>query len=372
MKALRALLPLTLGIAAAVTAPASAMPPFAQAYGVKCSVCHTQVPALNSYGRYVQRTGYASLDPQVLRRAFPLWFGEQVNYDSQGDTTQSQYGNAALHAVGPIANDWTYHAQQWIYQDNKPGDLDTFWLAYNNLFHRDGHLFVGEIESPGPSPYSQWSDLAGFAPPEITVGEHVYQLDGNRWGAKFNYVRKSLDVEAGWLGSGNGWAGFSDFGPDTDKTLLYKVAFANPTTPVDFGVVGSRGSWPLSDGNFDQYWSISGYVQTDPLRHYVPGSLFLYQHAFDGNPGGGSPAALSKAYTAELYEPFFANRALLSIRKEWTDDGLGNATQTGVIDFSYQIAKYLRVYVENALAQNSKPGWKYTVWWTTPFTNRVH
>jgi hypothetical protein len=43
---------------AAVTAPAMAMPPFAQAYGVQCNVCHTQVPALNTYGRYVQRTGY--------------------------------------------------------------------------------------------------------------------------------------------------------------------------------------------------------------------------------------------------------------------------------------------------------------------------
>ena len=54
---------------------AQAMPPFAQAYGVSCSLCHTQVPGLNAYGRYVQRTGYASLDPNVLRRALPVWIG---------------------------------------------------------------------------------------------------------------------------------------------------------------------------------------------------------------------------------------------------------------------------------------------------------
>ena len=47
-----------LAIAAAAAAglmaglrPAAAMPPFAQAYGVKCTVCHTMVPALNTYGR---------------------------------------------------------------------------------------------------------------------------------------------------------------------------------------------------------------------------------------------------------------------------------------------------------------------------------
>ncbi|HTX60362.1 MAG TPA: hypothetical protein VMH02_11910, partial [Verrucomicrobiae bacterium] len=54
------------GIAiAAMAAPAEAMPVFAQAYGVKCNVCHTQVPALNTYGRYIQRTGYAAMDPKV-------------------------------------------------------------------------------------------------------------------------------------------------------------------------------------------------------------------------------------------------------------------------------------------------------------------
>ena len=51
-------------IAVAVTAavlatsrPAEAMPNFAQAYGVACSECHVQIPALNAYGRWVQRTG---------------------------------------------------------------------------------------------------------------------------------------------------------------------------------------------------------------------------------------------------------------------------------------------------------------------------
>ena len=50
------------------TRPTQAMPPFAQAYGMNCDVCHTAVPALNAYGRYVQRTGYASLDPADFSR----------------------------------------------------------------------------------------------------------------------------------------------------------------------------------------------------------------------------------------------------------------------------------------------------------------
>lgn len=210
------------------TARSDAMPVFAQAYGVKCSVCHTQVPALNTYGRYVQRTGYASLDPRVLRRALPVWWDQSVDYDSENTATRPQFGNAAIHAVGYLGDDVTYHLQQWIVQNNQAGDLDTFWVTYNNLLHHDGHLFLGLVQAPAPSPFSQWMDLAGFTTPEITVGEHAYELDGNRWGAKFNYVKGSLDLEAGWLGAaaapnGDVWAGSTIF-TNTDKT--FQPAFA--------------------------------------------------------------------------------------------------------------------------------------------------
>ncbi|HEY9086152.1 MAG TPA: hypothetical protein VIN40_09520 [Candidatus Tyrphobacter sp.] len=345
---------------------AQAMPPFAQAYGVSCSLCHTQVPALNAYGRYVQRTGYASLDPQVLQRALPVWIGENTSYDSQG-THQTEFGNLAIHAVGPIGSDITYHFQQWIWQNDQAGDLDTFWVAYNNVFHRDGHLFVGKIEAPGPSPFSQWFDLAGFATPEITVGEHPYQLDANRWGAKLNYIHGSLDAEAGWLGSGSGWGGLSDFSNDTDKTFQYKLAYANPVSPVEFGAFGSYGSFPLAEGGTDQYRSIAGYVQRDPLNG-VPGVLAIYQTAYDANPGMGLGAAASTATTLELYEPVLG-KGLIAAREEWGNDGLGNHPHTGDIDFSYHILPFVHVYVEDALAQYNVPEWRYMIWLTVPIRN---
>ncbi|MGC1381578.1 MAG: hypothetical protein WA814_11225 [Candidatus Baltobacteraceae bacterium] len=355
--------------------PVSAMPVFAQAYGVKCSVCHTQVPALNTYGRYVQRTGYASLDPHVLRRALPVWWDQSVNYDSENAPPQTQFGNMAIHAVGYLGNDVTYHFQQWILEDNQAGDLDTFWVTYNNLLHRDGHLFLGLVEAPGPSPYSQWMDLAGFTTPEIAVGEHVYQLDANRWGTKFNYIKGDLDLEASWLYASGGWSASSNFA-DTDKTFQYKAAYANPQYPIEAGVYGSRGSWPLSEGGFDQYWSLAPYVQRDPAKG-VPGILAIYQMALDGNPGyttlaNGSLAPLgsagSTAATLELYQPIF-NQGLLSVRKEWTNDGLGTLGQTGNVDFNYPIARYLRAYVEEYFGSHMTPGWRYMIWWTTPFTN---
>lgn len=366
----------SLGLAVVLTLleaqKAQAMPVFAQAYGVKCSTCHTQVPALNAYGRYVQRTGYTSLDPKVLQRALPFWVGEQVNYDSESAPPQTQFGNLAVHAVGYLGNDVTYHFQQWIVQNNQAGDLDTFWLTYNNLLHRDGHLFAGLVEAPGPSPYSQWMDLAGFTTPEITVGEHAYELDGNRWGAKFNYEKGAVDLEAGYLLNAGGWSAVSNWA-NTDKTFQYKAAYANPQYPLEAGVYGSRGSWPLTEGGYDQYWSIAPYVQRDPWKG-VPGVLAIYQMALDGNAGigtisNGATAPLgsagSTATTLELYEPLL-NKGLISFRKEWTNDGLGTFNQTGNIDLSYHVMPFLNAYVEEYFGSHQTPGWRYTIWWTTP------
>lgn len=371
-----------IGLVAGEPSPAVAMPPFAQAYGVKCSLCHTQVPALNTYGRYVQRTGYSSLDPHVLQRALPVWWGQSLNYDVNG-APRWQAGNFAIHAVGYLGDDVTYHFQQWILQNNQAGDLDTFWVTYNNLFHRDGHLFAGFIEAPGPSPYSQWMDVAAFTTPEITVGEHPYELDANRWGVKFNYVKEALDFEAGYMYEGetasSNWSASTDFA-NTDKTFQYKVAYADPAHPVEAGFYGSRGSWPLTEGGFDQYWSLAPYVERDPAFGF-PGILAIYQYANDSNPGfsmlaNGTLVPLgptpSTAQTIELYEPIL-NQGLLSYRHEWTN-ALGALNQTGNIDFNYPIARYLRVYVEEYFASHTKPGWAGMIWWTTPFEsqNAVH
>jgi len=153
--------------------PLQAMPPFAQAYGENCETCHTAVPALNAYGRYVQRTGYASLDPGTIHRAIPIWIGENPTYDSMG-SPKTVAGNFAIHAVGYIGDDWTFHAQEWLVNNNQGGFADTLWVTYNNLFHRDGHLFLGKIQAPAPSPYSQWFELNGFATTGMTSGEHAW------------------------------------------------------------------------------------------------------------------------------------------------------------------------------------------------------
>ncbi len=353
------------------------MPPFAQALGINCSVCHTQVPALNAYGRFVQRSGYASIDVHTLHRSTPFWLGEAATYshNSQDSTPpRIEFGNVAIHGAGAFDNNTTFHIQQFLVQNGQSGGIDTAWLTFNNLFHRNGHLFVGKMPGTTASPLSQWFDIASFATPELTVGEHVYQNDGNRWGSKFTYVKNSLDAEAGYFAAGGDLAGIGNYSQDIEKTFQWRLAHANPEQPLEYGIMGARGSLPLAEGGFDQYTSLTPYVQRDPVGK-LPGVFAMYHMAFDGNAGQDAlgnalGAARGNAATLELYEPIGGN-ALLAVRKEFQNDGLGSQTQTGNIDFSYHLAPYLHVYLESAMAQNATPTWKYMLWLTMPLQKVV-
>ena len=365
-------LSLAMGMLFAGGSPAWAMPPFAQAYGMKCNVCHTQVPALNSYGRYLQRTGYATLDYHTLHRAAPFWIGETANYalNSQDSSSpRTELGNVALHASGDFDANTSFHMQQWLVQNGQAGGIDTAWVTYNNLFHREGHLFVGKMPGTTASPLSQWFDLASFATPELVVGEHIYQNDGNRWGSKFTFVKDSLDAEVGYFGAGGDLGGIGKYSTDIEKTFQWRLAHANPVQPLEYGLMGARGSLPLAGGGFDQYTSLTPYVQRDPVGKF-PGIFAMYHMAFDANAGQDAlgnalGAARANAATFEIYEPVGEN-ALIAVRKEFQNDGLGSQTQSGNLDLAYHLAPYLHLYLETAMAQNATPTWKYMLWWTMP------
>lgn len=354
--------------------PTAAMPPFAQAYGINCEVCHSAVPALNSYGRYVQRTGYASLDYATIHRANPLWFGQNGNYDS-GDGTPNhniQAGNTAIHAAGYIGPDFTFHAHQWIWQNNGPGGTDTLWVTYNNLLHRDGHLFLGKIESPAPSPYSQFFDLAAFAAPEIAVGEHAYQNDGNRWGTKFAYVKPTYIAEASYLWTNGDIGTATDFSDDTDKTFQYRFALARPDTPLEVGFVGNSGALLVSDGQTDHYNSQMLYAQVDP-QNGGPGFFGLYQQNHDSHPGPMLNRTNSNGYAAEIFQPFFGGRVMLAGRNEFTADGLGTVTHDDVVNAEWVVfreandaqAQGLMLNGEASMAPGAAPTWQMQLWWAT-------
>jgi len=147
---------------------ALALPTFAQAYQVDCSVCHSFVPALNAYGRYVQSTAFGALDPKVLHKVLPVVVRESINYKSTGDldtintqTKQLKYTwlGVSVNVVGVINKYVSYRLEQSLYSNNKSGgSTGHFWVSYNQLLHGDGHLILGKFDAPAPPVYSYWMD----------------------------------------------------------------------------------------------------------------------------------------------------------------------------------------------------------------------
>ena len=359
--------------------PTSAMPNFAQAYGMDCQVCHSVVPALNAYGRYVQRSGYASLDAKTVQRANPIWIAENPTYNSSSPPVV--WGNLAIHAAGFIGNDFTFHLHQWVYLGDTPGPTDTLWITYNNIFHRDGHLFVGKVEAPAPSPFSQFFDLAGFNAPAITVGEHVWPFSSNRWGSKIDYARGWFNVDVGYFGptgdvTGTGGAG--DWGPSTEKTVQWHVSDGLGFKPLEFGAYGGVGTFPTSDGKIDRYNGAAGYIEVDPTRGF-PGALVIYQRGHDSHPGVDPATFLpfnsttSTAYIAEAWEPLFKDQLIVSYRHEYLNDGLGNLSHFDYINgawfASHHVADHnangLIVTFQASLNQGTTPTWQGQIWYVT-------
>lgn len=363
---------------------ARAMPTFAQAYGLSCSACHTQVPLLNAYGRYVARTGYAALDRKVLAKALPIWLGEAANYDSTAGSgtgvPRYSFGNLALHGAGYLAPNLTFHAQQFITAGDQSGGIDTLWLTYNDLLNHDGHLFVGKILNPAPAPYSQDFQLDGAGASSTTVGEHAWGATyGNRWGTRFAYVRKALDLEAGYYLTSEDLKGFTDFGPG-DKTFQWKIAYARPDVPVEAGLFGSIGSLSVSTGT-DAYRSVAGFLQIDPGEHARPGLFVVYHRGQDDNPGidaaSGNlmPATSSHGASFELFEPILHNEATVAFRRDLNSDGFGTFGSGNAINVSFNIPHftYAHGYLEANLGGNSAlagasggPTWKGMLWLTLP------
>ncbi len=373
--------------------PTKAMPPFAQAYGLQCSTCHTMVPLLNAYGRYIQYTGYAALDRHTLAKALPVWLDEAMLYDSGPavgagtGTARFSFGNFAIHAIGYAAPDITYHVQQWLVQGDESGGLDTAWVAWSGLLNHQGHLFVGKYITPAPSPYSQDFELDGPAASTSLVGEHDWSQTsyGNRWGTKFAYLPKYLDLEAGWAFSSDDLNGITDFNPG-DKTFMWKAAYIRPKSPLEFGVFGSLGSIPVSTGQ-DSYHSVAGYVQVDPDMHWRPGFLGIYQSNYDGNPGLDAVTSTiplgpttSRGASAEIYEPVLHGNVLIGFKHDFVDGGAGNSISNGDsinVGFNVPHFNYLHGYLETNLGGNSEnfggtggPTWKGMLWLTLPVSRK--
>ena len=299
---------------------AAATPVFAQAYGVACITCHTQMPMLNAFGRYVQRTGYAALNRKALQHAVPVFlFDIGTGYSHQSgdpstDKINGPFHTTLLQANSYLSPDVTYKIEQLLVVGGNAGFLEQGWLAYHNFFNHDGHLFLGKIAGIDLDEFGAGVldevNIADSAVPNVAVGVHSYGLDyGNgRWGAKFNFVRGKTAVEVAYLGNptyAGSFADAYDYSRGANKSLQWRVAYADPAKPYEIGVFGENGalgftgSGLLPGNHVDNYNVVTPYINKDP-RPGSPGFRIEYATATDSNPGYKTSAAGGRDRRSDL------------------------------------------------------------------------
>jgi hypothetical protein len=372
------------------------------------------IPALNARGRYFQSTALGALDPTAMKRVFPMVVREAVSYRSTGKLDKNEpqdkytFGNLSLNLVGVLGDNLTYRFEQTFYSnDISGGTTGHFWVAYHQLLHGDGHLRVGKFDAPAAPAFAYWQDMSGFSTPSIVVGQHGYQLAGDRWGAEFdyvpvNYAKQPYKVQLAYVANPTVMVNSSTFdisnpyqrgSAGSDKAFQYKVAYARPDKPIEAGVYGAVGSYILSTGYLnpiDNYNAIGVYAQRDPVKS-MPGVLVFYQTTNDSNVGPGKASqqlvqsATSWAAAVEVDESLFNGDVMVGVRPVEYTAGL-QASNSGldvlmtakphygvfdIIARDPKISPYLYLTMESAVAAasnapNGIPTWRVALKWAGP------
>jgi hypothetical protein len=391
--------------------PAAATPVFAQAYGLQCTACHTQMPELNAFGRYIQRTGYAALNRKTLQHAVPVFlFDIGTGYTHQdgnptSDKITGPFHSTLLQANGYLSPEMTYKVEQFIWVGGQGGFLEQGWVAYHNLFNHDGHLFVGKLpainmDEFGDAPLAEVNP-AGHAP-GFAVGTHSYTLDyaNGRWGAKFNLVRGKTLLQVAYLGNATYAGSFQDafdYSRGTNKAVQWRAAYADPARPWEIGLLGESGSLgfagaALAPGlHTDNFSMIAPYINKDP-RPGSPGFRFEYASTNDSNPGSVAPVGvgptqqvgvtksdwmIGTAYQMVLHDHGMVNVTYYHTNQALTEIGYSGLVQSigpqtgGGPGFSYAINPYSRFYTSVYVARDQRPAFTVVMWFTPPFWSRL-
>jgi hypothetical protein len=395
---------------------AMATPVFAQAYGLNCTACHTQMPALNAFGRYIQRTGYGALDSKTLAHAVPVFvFDIGTSYVRQGgqpnvdNRINGPFHDTVVQADSAIGPDVTYKIEQLLSANGQSGFLDQAWVGYHDILNRSGHLFVGKLaalnleEFGAPSVLYDVNDAGGDRIPGVAVGAHNYGFDyGNgRWGTKFSYIKGKTVAQIAYLGNPSGLDSFGDlydFSRTSDKSFQWKAAYADPAKPYEIGIFGETGSLGYSGSelvpglHLDNYNVVAPYVSKDP-RPGSPGFRFEYASAVDSNPGyaqsattGGALQSVGRTPSSWMigsaYQMLFDNRAMANITYYHTNQNLAESGLTGLVaptgpqsgggpGLSYAFNNYIRAFTVYYVAHDQRPTYALKLWFSPPLWSRL-
>ncbi|MGC8484998.1 MAG: hypothetical protein ACP5O6_05120 [Candidatus Baltobacteraceae bacterium] len=357
---------------------ALAVPVFANGQGgANCALCHTVVPQLNGYGRYVLMTNFS----RGLNRHLQMMQGRSLPVALEATVNASRPTPAGLPALssslvqwlsaGFLGKDVSYFATVPVVSGGFPAaSVDQLWVADNALDRGHGSLQIGRFPTPIFAPWiSQPLSLSGYGIASMQIGSNAATLADNRWGASYTQVgANGLIGNVAYL-AGNGPLE-NAFATETEgNAWSASLQFLSPEKHWSGGIATLFGSIFNAGGAIDRYTREAGLLSYDIGRFNL---LAIGTLGHDTQPLPLSLASSSsKAYAFEtIYAPL--TWIHLDTRYERTNDGLGNATTNYIFDLALNLRPNVVLTVEDLARAGGTPITQYQLLWAGPwFRNRM-
>jgi mono/diheme cytochrome c family protein len=344
--------------------------------GVNCGLCHSAVPHLNSYGRYVLMTNFSrglNKHLQMMQnRSLPVALEITANVSNPPDPLLPGVHSAIVQFLsgGFIGPKVSYFASVPVVSGGFPASaVDQVWFAYNGFSHENGSLQIGKFPTPIFAPWtSQSLSLSGYGLAGLQVGLNNSTIADNRWGASYtqfghlglignlSYVRGAGPIEHAFSSLGEGTA------------VTGSIQYLSPESRWSGGIAGQSGSYPLPSGAADSYTRATALASYNGGRYELT-AMGIVGH--DNNPNdGASPSANSRGVSLET---IYGLRSWvhLDLRYEHTDDGLGTSTVNYIVASAFSIRPTIILTVENRASVGNRPVQNYQLLWAGPwFRNR--
>jgi len=334
--------------------PASAIPIFAQQYGVTCEKCHSVIPELNEFGADFVAFGYRI--PGVKPGpAFPL--AGKVNLVASS-ANQGPGSNGAglpkaivdeieLFTAGAIGSRAAYYFEQYVVDGGEHGLMRDAWVndRLNPWQARiPVYLQAGSFTLPLPvDPESFRESYQGYALFTQSVGSNTFNFFDPKIGVRLS-VGDPLRGFNAQIFAGPGHdrqSGLPTTG--TDTMLVAQDAFGA------FVLTGYRyaGVRPMPDGTLDRFDRIGYAVVDNQWGRLV--SETVMQTGWDSRCGSAQLAgcASSGGFTQLRYE--LTPRLYILGRYEGTQDITDGFLRDGVLLLGYGLGEDARLTVEEVL-----------------------
>ena len=353
-----------------LSAPARAVPVFANGQGVSCETCHTTFPGMTRYGMMVMMTNFQILNRHLQDQALPIsarLYIQSVlaNQDHPGTTIVQ---DLSLLGGGFLGRNFTWYAEQHIIDSGFIGQTEQLWLSWNGLLHGTNSLQVGKFHTPFPfMPAHAWT-ISPYLLATQTTLQNTFNPNDARWGVAFNGMSNEFMYNLSWLTNSGPTSDALDYNNQLNPNVIdLNVSYGGMSIPWSVGLVGMRGWAPLHDPVTTDFAGTDPFTREGLYLAYQDDAWHfqtMYYHGQDSNPDIGVGNIPLNGFFLEAERDIgWQNHVLLRYDVASSD----TLNRQVVMDLSHNVLPNLALIGEVAGYPDARPQFAFQVAYGGPY-----